>query len=106
MYLKFNLWQQVVWVFLFVYYIFKEKIATAIDQIVVPHNNIYLKNKRIISTTLIILNRWKKYMERSVIRDVIMQYMVLKIEPSSKLSIKKLKLHAIYFKSTVPKIHI
>ena len=42
-----SIWRQVVWIFLFVYYIFSEKIAASIDQAAMPHNNIYLK-KRII----------------------------------------------------------
>ena len=44
LYLKFlNIVWQVVWIFPCVYYIyiFNEKIATSINQIAVPHNNIY-----------------------------------------------------------------
>ena len=37
----------VVWIFLFIYYIFSEKIATSIVQTAVPHNNIYFLKKEL-----------------------------------------------------------
>ena len=40
-----SIWRLVAWIFLLIYYIFNEKIATSIDQTAVPHNNIYLKKK-------------------------------------------------------------
>ena len=52
-----------------------------------PHNIINFlqkKNYHYISIS-VILNRWKKYMERSVIRDVTMYYMPLKEKNRSHL---------------------